>query len=142
MITALCGGMIFMQSFVQRHDDDEKPTNLKILPKDISAKELHRIMKGFSISLGVKCTFCHVAEQVEGQEHLKFDFASDNKPEKKIARDMMLMTGAINNNYIDKIIGGDHTLEQISCVTCHMGRKTPIITIDSLPKGIDTLHKK
>ena len=85
------------------------------------------------MSLGVRCGFCHVSEQVEGQQHPKFDFASDNKPEKKIARDMMLMVSALNKNYIGKMIGGDHTLEQVICVTCHMGRKTPIITTDSLP---------
>jgi hypothetical protein len=133
LITVLGAGMIFLQSFVQKHDD-EKPTNLKILPKDISEKELHDVMKNFSISLGVRCGFCHVSEQVEGQQRSKFDFASDNKPEKKIARDMMLMMSAINKNYIGKIIGGDHTLEQINCVTCHMGRKTPIISIDSVAK--------
>ena len=133
LVTALCAGMIFLQSFVQKHDD-EKAQNLKILPKDISEKELHDIMKGYSISLGVRCNFCHVAQQVEGQEHPKFDFASDDKQEKKIARDMMLMVNAINNNYIGKMIGGDHTLEQVTCVTCHMGKKTPVISIDSLPK--------
>ncbi len=112
----------------------EKPENLKILPKDISHRELIDIMKKFSKSLGVHCDFCHVAEKVEGQEHPKFDFASDAKPEKKIARDMMQMTYAINNNYIGKMIGGDHPLEQITCVTCHMGKETPIVSIDSIMK--------
>jgi hypothetical protein len=127
--------IIFGQSFAQKHDDDdEKPTNLKILPKNISGKELHNIMRGFSMSLGVRCGFCHVSEQVEGQTKSKFDFASDNKPEKNIARNMMRMTQAINENYIGKMIGADHALEQIACVTCHMGRKTPIISVDSLVK--------
>ena len=141
LVTALCAGMIFLQSFVQKHDDDDKPQNLKILPKDISEKELHNIMKSFSISLGVHCNYCHVSEQVEGQQRPKFDFASDAKPEKKIAREMMLMVGAINANYISKIIGGDHELEQVKCVTCHMGRKTPIISIDSVAKPLPTAPK-
>ena len=126
--------MIFAQSFTPKQHEDEKFTNLKLLPKNISDKELHKIMKGYAISLGVRCNFCHVSEIVEGQEHPKFDFASDNKPEKNIARKMMLMVDAINDNYIGKIIGGDHTLEQITCVTCHMGRKTPVISVDSLVK--------
>jgi hypothetical protein len=63
------------------------------------------------------------------------DFASDDKPEKNIARNMMRMTEAINSNYIGKMIGGDHTLESITCVTCHMGKKTPIVSIDSLAKA-------
>jgi hypothetical protein len=48
---------------------------------------------------------------------------------------MMKMTAAINENYIGKMIGGDHTLEQINCVTCHMGKTTPIINTDSLKKS-------
>jgi hypothetical protein len=134
LISSLCIGVVFLQGFAPRHDDDDHFTNLKILPKNISGKELHDIMKGFSISLGVRCNFCHVAEQVEGQEHPKFDFDSDNKPEKTTARNMMHMVQAINNDYLAKMIGGDHQLEQIECVTCHMGRKTPIISVDSLAK--------
>ena len=132
LVSALCIGMLFMQSFVQKHD--EKPQNLKILPKDISGEELHKIMRDYSMALGVRCNFCHVSEKVEGQDRPKFDFASDNKQEKKIAREMMLMVTAINTSYIGKIDGGGHPLEQITCVTCHMGRTTPIISADSLSK--------
>jgi hypothetical protein len=140
LITTLCAGMVAAQSFAQRHDDDDdKPKNLKVLPKNISGRELHNIMKGYSASLGVRCNFCHVSEKVEGQDKPKFDFASDNKPEKNIARDMMRMTAAINEHYIGKMIGGDHTLEQIACVTCHMGRKTPIISLDSLKRDANQL---
>jgi Photosynthetic reaction centre cytochrome C subunit len=132
-IIALCGAMVIAQGFTPKHDDD-KPVNLKILPKNISEEDLHKVMRNFSMSLGVRCGFCHVSEKVEGQERPKFDFASDNKPEKNIARKMMMMVSAINEKYIGQMIGGDHTLEQINCVTCHMGRKTPIITVDSLKK--------
>jgi hypothetical protein len=133
-IIALTAGMAFLQSFAQKHDDEEKPTNLKILPKNISGEELHAIMRGYSQSLGVRCGFCHVSEQVEGQQRAKFDFASDNKREKKVARNMMLMVQAINENYIDKMIGTDHPLEHITCVTCHMGRRTPVVSVDSILK--------
>ncbi len=133
LISSLCGGMFFAQSFAKPKDDD-KPVNLKVLPKDISEKELHNIMRSFSMSLGVRCNFCHVATQVPGQERPKMDFASDDKQEKQIARKMMLMVSAINSNYLGKMIGGDHTLESITCVTCHMGRPTPIISVDSLTK--------
>lgn len=134
-IASMCTALVVAQSFAQKHDDDdEKPRNLKVLPKNISGKELHNIMKAYSQSLGVRCGFCHVSEKIDGQEKPKFDFASDNKQEKNVTRDMMRMTAAINEKYIGKIIGGDHTLEEISCVTCHMGRKTPIISFDSLKK--------
>lgn len=133
LVTSLCAGMFVAQSFAKPKDDD-KPTNLKVLPKNISEKELHTVMRNFSMSLGVRCNFCHVAQQVAGQEHPQMDFASDAKPEKLIARKMMIMTAAINENYIGKMIGGDHTLETINCVTCHMGRTTPIVSTDSLQK--------
>ncbi len=134
LVTSLCGGMFFAQSFAAKPKDDDKPTNLKILPKNISEKELHNIMRNFSMSLGVRCNFCHVAQQVPGQERPQMDFASDAKSEKIIARKMMQMTAAINENYIGKMIGGDHTLESITCVTCHMGKTTPIVSTDSLTK--------
>ena len=141
LVTSLCAGMLFAQSFAPKPHDDDKPTNLKILPKDISEKELHDIMRSFSMSLGVHCNFCHVAQQVPGQERPKFDFASDDKQEKLIARKMMMMVSAINENYIGKMIGGDHTLEQIRCVTCHMGRETPIVSVDSLAKPAEKATK-
>ena len=87
-------------------------------------------MKGYSKSLGVKCGHCHYSEKVEGQDKPKWDFASDEKPEKKIARDMMRMEDAINSRYIAKI--GDGKLDKITCVTCHRGKTEPMISVDSL----------
>ena len=140
---ALSCSIIFMQSFVPkaRHDDD-KPVNLKILPKDISEEELHKLMRNYSMALGVRCGFCHVSEPVPGRDRPKFDFASDAKPEKNIARNMMLMVQGINENYLSKMKGGDHALEQISCVTCHMGKISPMVSVDSLPRKTDSLKRK
>jgi hypothetical protein len=140
---ALCCSIIFMQSFVPkaRHDDD-KPVNLKILPKDISEEELHKLMRNFSMALGVRCGFCHMSETVPGKDRPKFDFASDAKPEKNIARNMMLMVQGINENYLSKMKGGDHALEQINCVSCHMGKISPMVSVDSLPRKTDSLKRK
>ena len=137
-VIMLCLSMVALQSFKyqQKHDDDDdKPTNLKILPKDISEKQLHDIMKGFSQSLGVRCNYCHVGKEVPGQNHPKWDFASDDKKEKNTAREMMKMTMAINAEHLSKIKTMGDPLEEIKCVTCHMGRTTPIISVDSLPKA-------
>ena len=140
LIAGLCGGMIFMQSFVQLQHD-EKPTNLKVLPKDISEKELHDVMKGFSKSLGVHCDFCHAKGDGQGSGgRPKIDFASDSKPEKNTARDMMRMTMAINHEYIGKMKIDGNKIEEIACVSCHMGRTTPIVSIDSLPNQNKDRH--
>lgn len=133
-IATICIASLAAQGFTSKdHDhDDEKAVNLKVLPKDISGEELHKIMKSFCMSLGVHCNYCHVAQKVEGQDRPHMDFASDDKPEKNIARDMMRMTASINKDYIAKM--GDHSLEQITCVTCHNGHTTPNISVDSLAK--------
>jgi len=133
VITLLLAGMAALQSYTPKHDDD-KPVNLKVLPKDISEHELHEVMRDYSRALGVRCGYCHVSEKVEGQERPKFDMASDSKKEKLVAREMILMTEAINKSYLAKVTAGDHPLEQITCVTCHIGRTKPIISIDSLVK--------
>ena len=61
--------------------------NLKVFPKDVSRADLLSNMKFFSQSLGVRCTYCHVGE--EGKPLSTFDFASDAKDHKSIARDMI-----------------------------------------------------
>ncbi|GAA3968518.1 c-type cytochrome [Mucilaginibacter dorajii] len=98
-------------------------TNLKVLPKNITSKELQGIMADdFEDGLGVSCGFCHAANK-DGHG---LDFASDAKPEKEIARAMMRMTLGINKKYLKlkhpKI--GDATLV-VSCTTCHKGQAFP-----------------
>src|SRR5258707_15867140 len=70
--------------------------NLQVLPADISSKQLSRIMVDeFQDELGVECNFCHA----ENKDTHKPDYASDEKPEKQIARSMMRMTIGINEQY-------------------------------------------
>ena len=131
VILTLCMAVVGAQTFAQKeHHDEEPPKNLKVLPKNTTGDEIHKIMRGYCLSLGVRCNYCHAAK--EGGDKPRLDFASDAKPEKAIARKMIAMVDAINNKYIGKIEGGN--LEQITCVTCHMGRTTPIVSVDSLSK--------
>ncbi|HRO47036.1 c-type cytochrome [Agriterribacter sp.] len=100
---------------------DKKPKpNLKVLPKDISHEELEKIMKGFNVSLGVKCNHCHAPSKTDAK---KLDFSSDDKPEKNVARDMMRMTAKINKKYFD--YGGDGHAAALTCITCHNGKAHP-----------------
>src|ERR1700740_2225311 len=72
---------------------DIKYKNLKVLPNNISSKKLSEIMVDeFQDDLGVSCSFCHS----ENKNTHKPDYASDEKPEKLIARAMMRMTIGIN----------------------------------------------
>lgn len=131
MITAVCAAMFAAQTFAQKeHHKEEKPQNLKVLPKDISEDELHAVMRDYSKSLGVHCNYCHESQKVEGQERPKMDFASDKKEDKEIAREMMKMTAGINKMYMGKIEDGK--MRQVTCVTCHNGHAHPMNSVDSL----------
>lgn len=136
LIGLLCAAIGMAQAFAQKEKNrrEEKPENLQVLPKDISGEELDNIMKTYARSLGVRCNHCHVSHKVEGQEHPKFDFASDDKPEKNTAREMIKMVTAINRKYIGKMGDEQHPLEAVTCVTCHNGRVKPLVSVDSLKK--------
>jgi hypothetical protein len=97
-----------------------KPTNLQVLPKDISTKDLLATMHQFTGDLGVHCTFCH---EEDSKTHHP-NFASDAKPEKKAARVMMRMTHDIDGKYLAEL--PDHgDMMKVSCGTCHRGKSTP-----------------
>ncbi len=108
------------------HHEMPKPTNLQVLPKDISSEHLMAIMHDFTGDLGVHCTFCH---EVNAQTH-RPDFASDAKPEKNAARVMMRMTHEINTKYLAELPQHEHAEgteheARVSCGTCHQGHAEP-----------------
>jgi thioredoxin reductase len=102
------------------------PTNLKIFPKTIPKADLVAAMKGFAMSLGVRCEFCHVGE---GNDLSTFDFASDEKRQKRNARVMLQMMSDINLKYLPDIPeprpAGTNV---VTCYTCHRGEKKPLTT--------------
>jgi hypothetical protein len=85
------------------------------------AGDIPRVMNyGFGRSLAVSCYHCHA----------KNDWAKDEKKQKRIAREMMSMVGAINTDHISKIEGlgepnagtpGGPPKPQVNCSTCHRG---------------------
>src|SRR5579872_6575179 len=82
--------------------------NIRIL-KNIPADQLVPTMTYIATSLGVGCTYCHVAGS----------FQKDDKKPKVTARTMMTMVMKINKDSFDK----KHTVE---CFTCHRGSPIPI----------------
>ena len=99
----------------------EKFTNLQVLPRDIPREELVRIMRGFTGALGVRCNHCHVGPGPATLEG--FDFASDAKETKRVARVMMRMTGEINGRLLPQT--GRSPLTEVRCMTCHRGAAKP-----------------
>jgi hypothetical protein len=98
----------------------QKPTNLKVLLKDISADDLDRLMHRYQQELGAPCGYCHE----ENRETKHLDFASDENPVKETARFMISMTADINNKYLAQL-GDRRYSEPISCGNCHRGQIDP-----------------
>jgi photosynthetic reaction center cytochrome c subunit len=110
----------------------EKFENLQVLPKDIPRDTLLRIMRGFAVSLGVRCEFCHVPREgaapgPNGQPQM--NFAADDKPEKKNARVMLRMVQDINGEHLPRLADRADPPLNVQCVTCHRGLSRPM-TLD------------
>ena len=80
-------------------------------------EEMNLIVQG----LGVTCNTCHVRN----------NFASEEKPEKLKARQMLEMTKALNEKYFPdyKPKEGESMLGKVTCYTCHRGESTPKSTV-------------
>jgi hypothetical protein len=89
--------------------------NIQIL-KGMPAKRVAPIMvMGFSRSLGMRCGGCHVRE----------DFSSDEKGNKKTARAMWTMTQDINRKYLPEMKDLEDEHPIVNCWTCHRGNHEP-----------------
>lgn len=101
-----------------------KWANLKVLPQDISKDSLFYLMEGYNIALGVNCNHCHAPNK---KTPSKLDFSSDEKIEKEIARGMIKMTAAINQDYFQPHFPDPKPTQVfvINCVMCHRGTSNP-----------------
>src|ERR1019366_8934381 len=78
------------------------PTNLKVLPKDLTGKQVHDIMEKWEGSLGVHCDACHAKDlnNIGPNGRPRLNYSDDSKPQKNVARTMVTMVEGINKNYI------------------------------------------
>ena len=93
--------------------------NIKVLT-GMPQSQLIPVMNFFAASMGRRCNYCHVNNQ--GQ----WDYASDAKPEKTSAREMVKLVMDINKT-TERL-----KLDPVSCYTCHRGRTSPQ-SIPALP---------
>lgn len=112
-------------SFAFTKEAPPRYKNLKVLPKDITKEQMDSVMHHFTGSLGVKCNFCHAFNAQEK----KLDFASDEKPEKHTAREMLKMTQKLNKKYFHIKNSKSLTADlEVTCFTCHNGNEHPKTT--------------
>ena len=101
----------------------ENPSNLQVLPQDISPEALRDTMFGFGQQVGIRCSRCHDFESDTPMEER--DFASDEKELKRVAREMLRMVQGINDTVSSIDRGPGHTALTVQCVTCHRGVSQP-----------------
>lgn len=93
--------------------------NIQIL-KGIPAGRVLAVMQvGYSKSLGVDCTHCHVPGQWE----------KEDKPTKQITRDMSEMAKAINTRHLKEIKNLKSPNPVVNCTTCHRGQVKPALNL-------------
>ena len=98
---------------------EQAEKNIKVLT-GMPQSQLIPVMNFFAASMGRRCNYCHVNNQ--GQ----WDYASDAKPEKTSAREMIKLVMDINKT-TERL-----KLDPVSCYTCHRGRTSPQ-SIPALP---------
>ena len=105
-------------------------TNLQVYPKDIPRPQLVTTMQGFVAALGVQpsggCGYCHVGTAPQ------FDFASDAKREKVVARKMILMSREITAKLPEVTGKPASDVTSLRCGTCHRGVPIPKLLPDLL----------
>lgn len=102
--------------------------NVQVIPRTTPVIQVIGTMRNFAGNLGVRCQFCHVGE--EGLPLEQFDFASDEKRNKLVARQMMRMVQEINRR-VDTIPQRGTPPVPVTCATCHRGisRPVPLATV-------------
>jgi photosynthetic reaction center cytochrome c subunit len=97
---------------------EQNHKNIQVL-KGLPESQLIPVMNFMGASLGVRCNYCHV------NNNGTWDYASDEKGEKKSAREMITMVTGINKNSF-------RGNPEVSCYTCHRGRTAVAHTV-SMP---------
>ena len=97
--------------------------NTRVIPHSTPVMNVIGTMRNFTSYLGVRCQYCHVGE--EGQPLTQFNFVSDEKRAKVVARQMILMAQEINRR-LDSLPVGLGARLQVTCNTCHRGTTRPV----------------
>ena len=108
--------------------------NLQVLDPDISRGELVGVMRTIAGGLGVRCNFCHVGE--DPSDFTGYDWATDERDVKVVARRMMEMVARINEEHLPAAGRGGGM--EVSCVTCHSGVRIPIQIGDLFLQTLET----
>ncbi len=99
-----------MSKYISEHP---QPQNVQVLKGMDTSQIANYMVAQTAGGLKVDCTYCH--NLANG------NFADEGNPQKAKARQMMLMTQDLNQNFVSQLpvsVGG----KQITCATCHNGK--------------------
>lgn len=105
--------------------------NLKVLPQDITERQLDSSMNAYCRALKVDCGFCHPPRSnsmfgITLNQPQQTDFAADN-PMKEDARKMIRMQMELNRKYFNyDTLTRFEFLNFVNCNTCHRGSAFPV----------------
>lgn len=97
--------------------------NVQVIPKTTPVIQVWGTMRNIAGGLGVQCTFCHVGQ--DDTPLAQIDFASDQKRNKLVARQMMRLVQEVNRR-LDTIPARPTPTVVVACATCHRGVSRPI----------------
>jgi len=97
--------------------------NVHVISRTTPVIQVIGTMRTMTGALGVRCQFCHVGQ--EGLPLEQFDFASDEKRNKLVARQMMRMVQEVNRR-LDTIPQRGTPPVPVACATCHRGISRPV----------------
>lgn len=122
-------------------DNQPKWENLKVLPQDISKDSLFHLMETYSMSLGVKCSYCHIPRKDDPK---KLDFGDDSKMTKHITRGMIQMTDKINEDFFKPYYPDPKPdkVTDVSCVMCHRGTAKPKSYLENMGSLFPKIEKE
>lgn len=95
--------------------------NIQVL-KGVPASTFMNTMFFQRYALGVSCSYCHVDS----------NWASDDKPTKRRARDMLRMVLELNQKQFDGV-------PAVNCMTCHRGSVSPAREIPARRRTVDDM---
>jgi hypothetical protein len=106
------------------HRDFPAPTNLRVLPRNLTGEQIHTLMHEWADGLGAHCNTCHTADPAKKGPDGKplLDYADDSREAKRTARTMYQMLEDINVKYVSTI---PNSGMPVTCGTCHRGHLDP-----------------
>jgi hypothetical protein len=101
VVPGLVLAVVFLPCDLSAQWPPDSLVNLQALPKDTPIRELREMMRGFADALAVRCIFCHVGEDENNLSTT--DFVSDERIQKRKAREMIRIVREINGRLLANV---------------------------------------